>query len=106
MLRKQGEREVKNNKIFKMAFDKLLGYANLCKMRMVNINSCSLVTLLDLIYRTYQGFGIILWLVIVGIAPLGFLWLIISVPFPFNTALAFGVAFGFVCVSRSRWRSN
>ena len=58
----------------------------------------------NFIYTTYQGFGIIMWLLIVAISPLVGLYLFSTLPFPLNAMLAFGVTFGFVCVSRSQWK--
>lgn len=79
--------------------------------RMAKVIACkTLIKIAEIIegfvYRTYQGFGIILWLAVIGAIPMGFLWLIVSLSHPWNMALAFGAAFGFVCVSRSRWRHN
>lgn len=71
---------MKKNETFKMAFDRLLGYANLCKMRMANVDSCPLVTLLDLVHSLGFYLKLVPCLLLLQLAPLIFIGLIVISP--------------------------
>ena len=59
----------------------------------------------DFIYRTYQGAGIIFWLLVIAFSPLPFLYLLLTVPFPYNTVIMMFAVVGYA-FTRGRYTSS
>lgn len=56
-------------------------------------------------YRSYQGFGIIIYLALLPLVGPLVLLALLQMPFPLNTIISLAAVFGWICVTRSRWHS-